>query len=63
MIRLVFTGQMRERLRHERLHHPHPRVRQRLFDPLLATDPRRPAPTQRAGGFERTRLPTNPNLL
>lgn len=30
MIRLVFTEQMRERLRHERLHHPHPRVRQRL---------------------------------
>ena len=30
MIRLIFTEQMRERLRHERLHHPHPRVRQRL---------------------------------
>ena len=30
MIRLAFTEQMRERLRHERIHHPHPRVRQRL---------------------------------
>jgi transposase len=30
MIRLVFSNETRERLRHERLHHPHPRVRQRL---------------------------------
>ena len=30
MIRLIFTKEMRERLRHERIHHPHPRVRQRL---------------------------------
>ena len=29
MIRLVLTEQTRERLRHERIHHPHPRVRQR----------------------------------
>ncbi len=30
MIRLIFTEETRERLRHERIHHPHPRVRQRL---------------------------------
>ena len=30
MIRLVFSNETRERLRHERIHHPHPRVRQRL---------------------------------
>lgn len=30
MIRLVFSDEMRERLRRERIHHPHPRVRQRL---------------------------------
>ncbi len=30
MIRLVFSDETRERLRHERIHHPHPRVRQRL---------------------------------
>lgn len=30
MIRLIFTEEMRERLRHARIHHPHPRVRQRL---------------------------------
>lgn len=30
MIRLIFTEEMRERLRQERIHHSHPRVRQRL---------------------------------
>lgn len=30
MIRLVCSDETRERLRHERIHHPHPRVRQRL---------------------------------
>ena len=30
MIRLIFTEEMRARLRYERIHHPHPRVRQRL---------------------------------
>ena len=30
MIRLIFSEEMRKRLRHERIHHPHPRVRQRL---------------------------------
>ena len=30
MFRLIFTEEMRERLRHERVHHPHSRVRQRL---------------------------------
>lgn len=30
MIRLIFTEETRERLRHERIHHPHSRVRQRL---------------------------------
>ena len=30
IIRLILTKEMRERLRHERIHHPHPRVRQRL---------------------------------
>ena len=30
MIRLIFSEEMRERLRHERIHHPHPRVRQRI---------------------------------
>lgn len=30
MIRLVFSNETKERLRHERIHHPHPRARQRL---------------------------------
>ena len=38
MIRLIFTEEMRERLRHERIHHPHPRVRQRLEALYLKSD-------------------------
>ena len=30
MIQLIFTEEMREQLRHGRIHHSHPRIRQRL---------------------------------